>query len=211
MSTVAPQPDSSPRKRRWYQFIRRMLLGFVLLAIIGACDAAVRIHSFVRQREAVEAIEKLGGSADYYYDSIWLPWTPVFGKVGRVNLDGVKVTDAGLKSLMPHLKKLPYLIQLSLNNTQITDAALERLGELTQLQFLSLAVNHITDAGLIHIERLTQLKELTLVNTRITDAGLEHLKGLSNLQFICLWQTQVTDEGVRKLQRALPRCKIGRR
>ena len=231
MSTVAPQADSSPRKRRRYRFIWS-LGGFVAsLAIIGACDAALRMHNSMGQREAVEAIEKLGGSADYSYNSCWLPWNPIFGEVYRVNLDGIEVTDA----VVPHLAKLTHLIQLSVINTQITDPGLERLGELTQLQYLTIAGNDITDAGLVclkrltqlkeltvacdhstdaglaHVERLTQLRQLLLLNTRVTDAGMDHLKGLSDLKSICLWDTQVTDEGVRKLQRALPRCKIDRR
>ncbi|MGD0899850.1 MAG: hypothetical protein ABR915_18615 [Thermoguttaceae bacterium] len=43
-----------------------------------------------------------------------------------------------------------------------------------------------------------------------TDAVLEHLKGLAKLQRLYLDGTKVTDEGVKKLQEALPNCKIER-
>jgi hypothetical protein len=163
---------------------RTFLVFAVSLAIIAAWDVAVRIYSSIRQREDVEAIEKLGGSPDYGYDSFWLPWKPVFGNLYRVRLDGLNMTDAGLTSLTPHLKKLTHLIQLSLINSQITDAGLEHLEELTQLQYLSLAGNPITDAG------------------------LERLKGLTRLQWLSLDGTKVTDAGVKKLEQALPKCKI---
>ena len=39
-------------------------------------------------------------------------------------------------------------------------------------------------------------------------AGLEHLKGLTNLRTLDLRETWVTNEGVKKLQGALPNCKI---
>ena len=49
-----------------------------------------------------------------------------------------------------------------------------------------------------------------LNNTKVTDAGLVHLKGLSKLQTLFLQGTKVTDAGVKKLQAALPKCRISR-
>ena len=44
----------------------------------------------------------------------------------------------------------------------------------------------MTDAGLEHLKGLTQLQSLCLGNTKVTDAGLEHLKGLTQLQSLHL-------------------------
>ena len=38
----------------------------------------------------------------------------------------------------------------------------------------------MTDAGLEHLKGLTQLQRLACGDTQVTDAGLEHLKGLTN-------------------------------
>jgi hypothetical protein len=66
----------------------------------------------------------------------------------------------------------------------------------------------INDAGLRHLKPLSKLRRLELNGTNITDAGLVYLKRLSQLETLDLWETQVTDDGVKKLQQALPKCKI---
>ena len=67
-----------------------------------------------------------------------------------------------------------------------------------------------TDAGLEHLEELTQLDWLILRNTKVTDAGLMHLKGLTGLEWLDLRNTQVTDAGVRNLKQSLPKCNISK-
>ncbi len=44
----------------------------------------------------------------------------------------------------------------------------------------------------------------------MTDVALVHLHGLTSFQTLNLNDTQVTDEGIKKLQEALPNCKIRR-
>ena len=67
-----------------------------------------------------------------------------------------------------------------------------------------------TDAGVEHVKGLTQLQSLSLWGTKITDAGLVHLQGLTELQTLELEATQVTDAGVTEIQRTLPNCRIYR-
>ena len=66
----------------------------------------------------------------------------------------------------------------------------------------------VTDAGLKDLKELTNLKGLNLWGTKVTDAGLEYLKGLTKLQWLNLLGTAVTADGVRQFQQALPNCKI---
>ncbi len=122
-------------------------------------------------------------------------------------LDGSQITDAGLK----HLEGLTKVTELYLNHTEITDAGLEHLEGLTTLRRLDLIETQVTDAGLEHLEGLTNLEWLYLSDTQITDAGLaglEHLEGLTNLERLDFRRPQVTDQGVKRLQEALPNCKI---
>ena len=66
----------------------------------------------------------------------------------------------------------------------------------------------MTDAGLENLKALTELETLGLAGTQVTDAGLPYLKGLAKLLSLNLGHTKVTEEGVRKLKQGLPDCQI---
>ncbi len=65
---------------------------------------------------------------------------------------------------------------LNLGGTQITDAALSLLANLTELETLFLYNTNITDAGLKHLAALSRLRELNIRNTGVTDARIEELR-----------------------------------
>ena len=93
-----------------------------------------------------------------------------------------------------------------LSQTKVTDAGLEHLKGLTQLQTLSLSQTKVTDSGLESLEGLNNSSAEPDANqgdrrragapqrvdptslagpdrrTQVTDAGLVHLKGLTQLQ-----------------------------
>jgi len=203
-------------KRRWYQYSLRSMFILTTLFAIACSWYAYERRKTAKVRAAIAEIEKLGGKANYSYDAE--------RDTFRLFLD---TSDAGLV----HLKGLANLNQLYLTSTQITDAGLVHLKGLTSLETLDLQGTQVTDAGMLHLKGLTKLERLGLTNTQITDAGLVHLKGLTNLKWLYLdltqgtdaglvhlkdltnleklWlSTQITDEGVRKIQEALPNCKI---
>ncbi len=62
--------------------------------------------------------------------------------------------------------------------------------------------------NLLGMDFFSAVKQSELNGTSITDSGLEHLTMLSQLLFLDLSNTKVTDAGVRKLQQAMPNCKI---
>jgi len=174
-----------------------------------------------RQRKAVEAIRKEG---QVYYDyeigeSTW----PVKGKppvpswlrklVGDDFFSDVVAVGPAFPInaddvLSEHVSGLTALVRLNLAHAQVTDAGLEHLNGLTRLEHLVLSGTQITDAGLQYLKGLTSLECLCLDRTQIGDIRLEHLEGMTNLVLLDLRDTQVRDERVKKLQRALPNCRI---
>ncbi len=195
---ATPQPEAPARKLRWYQYSLRSLLLFLLLVSLGMSWVAVRMKRARRQEGAVEEIEKFGGWARYDYE---------VQQSNRPLPSAGPPGPAWLRNLLgEHF--FATVVDVHLAGTQITDASLERLKRLTQLQTLDLWETKITDAGLEHLEGLTQLQVLDLWRAHVTDAGLKHLKGLTQLQTLGLCETKVTYEGVKGLQQAMPKCRI---
>ncbi len=125
-------------------------------------------------------------------------------KLRELFLDETQVTDKGLK----HLEGFVDLTDLSLSQTNVGDIGLEHLRSLSTLERLRLDGTRATNAGLASLGELVSLKLLTLEDTQISNTGLEHLKNLNELEILNLRGTRVSDEGVKKLQQALPDCKV---
>jgi hypothetical protein len=180
---MADRPDRNRRGPR----LRWKVVGLLgPVAVVALGWFLLRLHRAGVQRQAVEAITKLGGSVFYncQYDgqghirsagppgANWLRNLLGADFFGRV--DGVVLVEVG---------------------------RLERLGN---FGFLSRPCPKLTDAGLVHLETLSSLQWLVLSNARVGDAGLAHLERLVRLERLWLDGTQVTKEGVDKLKQALP-------
>ena len=183
-------------------------------SLLGGTPMGERDGSSELVVDTVTALKKLGADG---LDGLAFKNT---GEVLLVNLEGTKITDAGLV----HLEPLTNLQELDLGSTEITDMGLVHLKGLTKLQTLDLGSTKITDAGLAHLKGL-QLTSLVIPNDaktdlglkhfcealethtvlylkgwNITDAGLVHLKGMTNLQELGLVQTKITDAGLVHLK-----------
>ena len=140
--------DPKPkRRRRWYQFSLRTLMLFMLVCAVLFGWVGKRLEETRREQLVVARIESWGGGVAYH-GKMLPPWIAnPFRKVRVANLMGTQVTDAGLV----HLK------------------------DLTSLEVLRLDITLVTDTGLMHLKRLTNIEVLWLGDTEVTDAGLEHL------------------------------------
>ena len=243
---------------RWpFQFSIRSLLVMTLAVAVPCGWLSVQLKEAKEQRDAVAAIKQLEGSVAYADEVGRLGnWEIKANRRGPVLLwdllgddffaDVVAAhvqNDEGLKCLkrINHVRFVTSegrfnfsgsLVLVTVGNSEMSDAGLEHLEGLTQLQRLDLGGSKITDAGLQHLKGLLQVKSLDLSDTKVTDAGLDCLRGLSRLESLNLGRayitdaglknlkglkqlgmlllrwTQVTDAGIAKLQQALPNCKI---
>ena len=187
---------ASPFRSRWYIWAT---IGLMLLVIPGGW-LLVKWHEIEVQRDAVEEIRRAGGSV-IYGEPQRPEWLPKFvGDNWFTEVEqaycGSLTTDADLE----HLKRLIQLQVLTLDDTKISDAGLEHLKGLVQLRELLLTGPTITDAGLEHLTGLAQIESLWLDGTKITDAGLKHLKGLAQLEHLWLRGTKITDGGLEHLK-----------
>ncbi|GGM90368.1 hypothetical protein GCM10010967_24200 [Dyadobacter beijingensis] len=127
---------------------------------------------------------------------------------GWVSINAVNHSDfddQDAQSLLPLRKQA---VWLKLNDTRVTDGALQTIGQLTNLTRLNLENTVTGDAGVKNLAPLAQLQYLNLVGTEVTDAGLEALKTHKQLKRLYLWQSKVTLAGIENLRKALPDCEI---
>ena len=66
MEAEPPKAEPPKRKRRWFQFSLRTLMIFTLICAVGCAWVVRRMERKRKEREAVEAIEKLGGETDQH-------------------------------------------------------------------------------------------------------------------------------------------------
>src|SRR5579863_1110716 len=121
----------------------------------------------------------------------------------RLDLSFTYVSDAGIE----RLQKLPQLEELTLDATEaITDAAVSYLRANKSLKKLVLRGTDITDVGMPYIATLTGLKSLNLAHTMVGDVGLESLPALSELEELDLGGTRITGINLNFLK-LLPKLK----
>jgi len=133
-------------------------------------------------------------------------------KLKELRVSGKQITDEGVK----HLATIRSLEYLDLFDTSVTDAGMDSIAQLTNLQNLGLHCYPgrrmrngvhllpeagqpgvpLTDAGLAKLAPLKSLKSLYVRNAKITISGLSHLNALSNLTFLRIGEIQQDDTGM---------------
>jgi hypothetical protein len=134
----------------------------------------VRMKRDRRQMEAVKEITKLGGEVEYDYEALQSP-----------------------DPFAPKAPPGPEWLRKLFGQDFFATVVVANFGS-----------SSVTDAGLEHLKGMTQLQGLDIHDTQVSDVGLEHVKRLTQLQELSIYNTKVTDEGVKRLQQALPKCKI---
>ena len=66
----------------------------------------------------------------------------------------------------------------------------------------------MTDKTVLALVKLPTLEKLWLHDLPITDASVEVLSKMKALRELHVYATKLSNEGVRRLQSALPRCKV---
>jgi hypothetical protein len=108
-----------------------------------------------------------------------------------------------------HLIALPALETLKFPENDLGDEALVHIGKIKTLRSLQLMENKITNDGLKHLAGLKELKHLDLSwNQQLDDLCVSHLTQLTQLQELNLFQTKISADGVKRIEIALPHCKV---
>lgn len=130
------------------------------------------------------------------------------GEVVALDLTAAWITDSDLEPV----SRMVTLERLSLAETRITDAGLERLRQLPNVRELDLYfAEFFTDDGLAFIARWPKLERLNLRGTKITSRAFEHLAKMTALRSLDISYSQIDDAGVDLLTElpALERLALG--
>ena len=157
----------------------------------------------------MDQMQKAGASFQFgddkvravYLDSVdnlkaVLPLLREIPELEEISLSTKKFGDAEMKYLLP----LENLKWINLYQSNIGNESLKLLKNFKKLESVPMGSTNITDDGLKHLSELTQLDYLGLRANNITDAGLVHLKKLTNLTGLTLQETKVTDAGLAHLK-----------
>jgi hypothetical protein len=208
MSEKGEKEAGRPRRRRFQFSLGSMLL---LMTVFGVWFG-IRMDRARRQERAVAALGERGGVS---YDSVFVnmsnpkqfmktaPYGPkwlravvsdnFFDRVRGVYLYE-STTDADLENL----KDLPDVESLIIASSLVTDAGVARLKHASALKELILDCPGVSDAGLLHLRSLQKLRHLELLCSA-TDAGMIHLLSLQELRFLAI-ACPITDDGILALE-----------
>jgi hypothetical protein len=127
---------------------------------------------------------------------------PVLPRLTHLYIRGVDAVD------IPQIGGCRALMLLDLARTHVGDRFIRRLRGLPRLGNLYLWETRITDACLEELPSLPALVALDVCSTAISDEGIADLAKLTGLQSLRIHSANITEDGYRRLQGALPRCRI---
>lgn len=219
---------------RWLRrYAVRILLTILLVSVLYvAIGIGVAYQTYHRERRIARELEDAGCRAVWGYTgprwALWVARSEIYFRITYVDTVTTKVDP----KMMASIQSLPNLHAIELRDAGATDDDLKSLSELTDLRSIEISDNPIADLGLKHLANLRKVEVLLMNNTQITDVGLgmlrnlnprllriagtqvtdkglEHLMHMTNLEELYVGQTKVTPAGRARLEKALPKCKIG--
>jgi hypothetical protein len=212
----ADQSTPPKPKLRWYQYRLRTLFILTFLVAVACSWLAVKMEQARKQKEAVEAILKLGGLVGYddeenLIDTVPGPlWThdllgkDFFYKVTSVWLTDMKLSDDDMK----HLDTLKNVSELNLSNSTISNESWQHLESLKELEVLYLTDTNMTGNEMKYLKTLRNLKWLWLAEAHITNNELKNLENLKNLDTLFIVETDDNEEEIQKLKKSMPNLRI---
>jgi hypothetical protein len=108
----------------------------------------------------------------------------------------------GAEADLASLNELTTVSEAVLEGPRVTDALLERVVELPNLDSLTVKKAKITGAGLAHLKRLSKLQDLNLRYVPVGDSAVEHLAALDGLKVLTIYGGDLTPQGKASLETA---------
>lgn len=188
--------DEQPLARRAERALRQIAADETTASARHA-DAALADLAQLRGRRAVREIRRLGGQID----------TPQH-EIGRqiVPFTRTLTLDESFQGNVDDLHMLRYLHevdQIHLVGRQVTDEWLRHVKHMPGLSLVVLQETKVSDAGIAELADLDGLKRLAVLYSPITDESVPHLKTFQQAQELRLYGTNITPDAADELEQAL--------
>lgn len=160
---------------------------FTLVLFVAAASGSWSLRAAeLPQANIARSIEALGGDVTRGPD----------GNIVEVSLARTDASNNDIERIV----ELKSLKKLDLSFTYVTDAGIERLQDLPQIEELTLdTVEALTDAAASYLRANKHFRKLVLRGTDITDVGMPYLAALTGLKSLDLSHTMVGDVGLESL------------
>ncbi len=147
-------------------------------------DEKGELRTFAQMREWETAIERMQELRMAGLDAQGQMTDALLDRISRIehvtslDLSGSKaLTDGGLHCL----RRMPQLLHLKLNGTEITDRGVEVLRDLPNLRSIDLSWTNISDVGASQLASCELVERVNLKNTFSGDGAIRSLTGKPNL------------------------------
>lgn len=207
MAIAAERPSRPRRRLRLALSLRAMM---VLVLVAGSAIAWVVSRARL-QRDAVAAIEAMGGIVfyDYQYSEgqtiaggkprgpAWMQrW---LGVDYLHHVTQVIFMEEAKKKSLGVLTRLPRLESLWISRETFTDENLDLISTLVSLREFRAAFSNLDDDGIERLAKFPELRRLDLAYTPITDRAIDALARCPRLEDLELANAKLTPKGIARL------------
>ena len=169
---------------------------------MGGADPVVSLSVWqtLEPEEQIRRLDKVKAAAAAHQFSVM----PVSAEDDRLRINVINASkefgDEQLSILEPVAERI---VWLDLGRSQITDAGMETIGGMINLERLHLENTGVTDDGIASLTGLPNLEYLNLYNTKIGNGVFDTFATLPNLRKVFVWQTEVEASAARSFERSV--------
>jgi hypothetical protein len=203
--------------RRIFTRLSRYRLRSLLIAMAACCVVmgvwVIYVQPFREQAASAKQLADLGVDTAIR-PAVGPAWQRWLVETMDGNRAFVHVVGADLRNCpqMPvafqSLASLRHLKYLYVDRSDIDPEGAAMLGGFRDLESLSLTYAGVDDAELMKFAPLTKLQALYLSGNPISSASVGVIESMPALQELYVRWTRLTAEDIRRLQKALPACRI---
>lgn len=190
--------------------------------VLGLADLPIddeglaKLHELDLQSLAIAGTQVRGYSLSGFtnLESLDASWTPiddqgldslVTEKLTLLNLYDSAITD----NAIPAIIRQSQLVELGLGRTAITNAGIEKIVEMPELQALNFdGCLGIDNSTVKLLSKMPGLTSLVLSNTAVTNSAIEDLRKFKSLRYLDLSGIQIGRVEFLELMESLPDCQI---